>query len=185
MTEEYPYPADKYVLLGKITKAQGLRGEVKIYPFSGQPENFQGYRELVLVSKTGTVSPPMAVENVRTQGKTVIIKLSSLSNRNQAEAIEGRGVLFAKDLLPEPGDDEYYWYRYEDKLVKDLNGRDIGRVTSLFNNGAQDILVVKSGEEEILIPITKSIVVKETAEELTVDPPPGLLALYQEASDSR
>lgn len=185
MTEEYPYQTDKYVLLGKITKAQGLRGEVKIFSFSGQPENFLGYQELVLISKTGIISSPLAVENLRIQGKTAIVKLASITNRNQAEEIEGRGVLFAKDLLPEPADDEYYWYRYEGKMVRDLNGRNIGRVESLFNNGAQDILVVKSGEEEILIPITNNIVVRETAEELIVDPPPGLLELYNEAGDSR
>lgn len=185
MTEEYPYPTDKYVLLGKITKAQGLRGEVKVFSFSGQPENFQGYEELVLVSKTGTISPPLAVENLRIQGKTVIVKLASITNRTQAEKVEGRGVLLVKDLLPEPAGDEYYWYRYEGKLVRDLNGRNIGRVESLFNNGAQDILVVKSGKEEILIPITKSIVVREIAEELIVDPPPGLLDLYNETGDSR
>jgi len=185
MTEEYSYPTDKYVLLGKITKAQGLGGEVKIFSFSGQPENFQGYQELVLVSKTGTISLPLAVENLRIQGKTVVVKLVSITNRNQAEEIEGRGVLLAKDLLPEPAVDEYYWYRYEGKLVRDLNGRNIGRVESIFNNGAQDILVVKSGKEEILIPITKSIVVRETTEELIVDPPLGLLDLYNEVGDSR
>ncbi|GAB6191546.1 ribosome maturation factor RimM [Desulfocastanea catecholica] len=185
MTEEYPYPTDRYVLLGKITKAQGLRGEVKIFSFSGQPENFLGYEELVLVSKTGTISPPLAVENLRIQGKTAIVKLASVTNRNQAEELEGRGVLLAKDLLPEPAGDEYYWYRYEGKLVSDMNGRNIGRVESLFNNGAQDILVVKSGKEEILIPIIKSIIVRETDEELIVDPPPGLLDLYNETGDSR
>lgn len=185
MTEEYPYPTDVYVLLGKITKAQGLRGEVKIFAFSGQPENFMGYQELVLVNKTGTQSPPLAVENLRIQGKTVIVKLASITDRNQAEAIEGMGVLLAKDLLPEPAVDEYYWYRYEGKLVKDLSGRKIGRVENLFSNGAQDILVVKSGKEEILIPITNNIVVRETTEELIVDPPSGLLEVYNEAGVSR
>ncbi len=185
MTEEYPYPTDEYVLLGKITKAQGLRGEVKIFAFSGQPENFQGYSALVLVNRCGTRSVPLVVENLRIQGKTVIVKLVSITNRNQAEAIEGMGVLLAKDLLPELAGDEYYWHRYEGKLVKDLRDRNIGRVKSLFSNGAQDILVVKSGQAEILIPITKSIVVSETDEELIVDPPPGLLELFDETGDSR
>jgi len=185
MTEEYPYPTDEYVLLGKITKAQGLRGEVKIFAFSGQPENFLGYSTLVLVNRSGTMSVPLAVENLRIQGKTVIIKLVSITNRNQAEAIEGMGVLLAKNLLPEPACDEYYWYRFEGKLVRDLSGRSIGRVESLFSNGAQDILVVKSGKDEILIPITKDIVVRETSEELIVDPPPGLLELFNEAGESR
>ncbi len=75
-----------------------------------------------------------------------------------------------KNLLPDTAEDEYYWYQYEGKLVIDQDGQTIGRVESLFNNGAQDIMVVKSGEEEILIPMTKSIIVQETAEALIVDP---------------
>jgi 16S rRNA processing protein RimM len=69
-------------------------------------------------------------------------------------------------------------------LVVDLSGLTIGRVESLFSNGAQDVLVVKSGNEEILIPVTKSIIVSETAEEIIVDPPPGLLDLTNESGDS-
>jgi len=83
--------------------------------------------------------------------------------------------------LPAAGENEYYWHQYQDKLVVDLAGNTIGRVERLFNNGAQDILVIKSGKEEILIPITKSILVGETAENLIVNPPPGLLELNANA----
>ena len=112
------------------------------------------------------------------------MKLTPINTREQAEEIEGKGVLFSKTLLPETAEDEYYWYHYEGKLVVDVNGVTIGKVESLFNNGAQDVLVVKSGQEEILIPVTKSIIVSETAEELIVDPPPGLLDLTNESGDT-
>jgi 16S rRNA processing protein RimM len=184
MTKDYSYPADEYVLLGKITKAHGLRGEVKIFSFSGQPENFSEYKEIVLVNTSGKLSLPLAIEALRIHGKTAIVKLTSVNSRELAEKIEGRGVLLSKNLLPETAEDEYYWYRYEGKLVVDLSGLTIGRVESLFSNGAQDVLVVKSGNEEILIPVTKSIIVSETAEEIIVDPPPGLLDLTNESGDS-
>lgn len=184
MTKDYSYPADEYVLLGKITKAHGLRGEVKVFSFSGQPENFSEYKEIVLVDTTGKRSSPLTVESLKIQGKTAVVKLTSVNNREQAEEIEGKGVLYSKLLLPETAEGEYYWYRYEGKLVVDLNGLTIGKVESLFYNGAQDVLVVKSGQEEILIPVTKNIIVSETAEELIVDPPPGLLDLTNESGDS-
>ncbi|NOR26564.1 MAG: 16S rRNA processing protein RimM [Desulforhopalus sp.] len=183
MADDYSYPTDKYVLLGKVAKAHGLRGEVKIFSFSGQPENFCGYKEVILVNTTGNLSSAFAIEKFRVQGRTVIVKLDRVDSRGQAEEIEGMGVLLAKDLLPDTAEDEFYWYQYEGKLVFDQSGRSIGRVESLFNNGAQDIIVVKSGTEEILIPVTKSIIVKETAEELIVNPPPGLLDLKNEAGD--
>ncbi len=183
MAKDFSYPADEYVLLGKIAKAQGLRGEVKIFSFSGQPENFCGYKEIVLVDSSGKLSPPLAVLKFRVQGKFAIVQLASVDSRNLAEEIESRGVLLAKSLLPDTADGEYYWYQYEGKLVIDQNGHTIGRVESLFSNGAQDIMIVKSGEEEILIPITKSIIVQETAEELIVDLPPGLLDITNEAGE--
>jgi 16S rRNA processing protein RimM len=183
MVKDFSYPADKYVLLGKVTKAHGLQGEVKIFSFSGQPENFCGYKEIVLVDIAGNLSAPLTVEKFRVQGRTVIVQLASVTSRNLAEKIEGRGVLLAKNLLPDTTEDEYYWYQYEGKLVLDQSGQTIGRVESLFSNGAQDIMIVKSGEAEILIPITKSIIVRETAEELIVNPPPGLLDLTNESGN--
>lgn len=183
MAEDFSYPGDKFLLLGKIAKAQGLRGEVKIVSYSGQPENFSGYKELVLVDDSGNRSMPQVVEKLRIQGKTAIVQFSSVKNRNLAEEIVGLGVLLAKELLPETAEDEYYWYQYEGKLVLDRSGRNIGRVESLFNNGAQDVLVVRSAKDEILIPLTRSIIVRETDTELIIDPPPGLLDLAREAGE--
>jgi 16S rRNA processing protein RimM len=183
MADDYNYPTDKYVLLGKVTKAHGLRGEVKIFSFSGQPENFKGYKEISLVNYAGKLSTALAVEKFRVQGKTVIAQLATVKSRDRAEEIEGMGVLLAKELLPDSAKNEYYWYQYEGKMVFDQSGHTIGIVESLFNNGAQDIMVIKSGKNEILIPVTKSIIVSETAEQLIVNPPPGLLDLNNESGD--
>jgi len=183
MAEDYAYPKDTFILLGKITKVHGLRGEVKIFSYSGQPENFSGYKEIVLVDPAGNLSSPLVIRKLRVQGKTCIVQLDSVYSRELAEKIVGRGVLLAKNLLPMPVDNEFYWHQYEGKVVSLQDGRNIGRVESLFNNGAQDILVVVSGEKEILIPVTKDIIVRETAAELIVDPPPGLLDLAHDSAD--
>ena len=177
MTENFLYPADQYLLLGPVTKVHGLRGEVKIFCYSGQPDNFSGYREIVLVAKNGRLSTALAVEKFRVQGKTVIVQLASIASREQAEEIVGSGVLLAKSLLPTTDKDEYYCYQYEGKIVVDVDGQTIGKIVGLFHNGAQDILVVQSGQREILIPVTTSIIVGETEEQVIIDPPPGLLEL--------
>lgn len=180
MTENFSYPAHQYLLLGPVTKVHGLRGEVKIYCYSGQPENFSSYNEVVLVDGTGNLSPALGVEKFRIQGKAVIVRLAAITSREQAEKIVGNGVLLAKNLLPDTEEGEYYWYRYEGKCAADLNGQTIGRIVGLFNNGAQDILVVQAGKREILIPVTKSTIAGETEEQVIIDPPPGLLELGDE-----
>lgn len=177
MALDYLFPTDEYLLLGKITRAQGLQGELKVYLYSGQPGNVFNYNQLHLVSRDGVISSPLAVLKCRAHGKAAIVHLASITNRTDAEKVEGYGVLLAKNLLPEAGENEFYWHRYEDKLVIDLEGNTIGRVDHLFTNGAQDILVIKAGNNEILVPVTKSIIVSETAKELIIDPPPGLMEI--------
>ncbi|MGW8193625.1 MAG: ribosome maturation factor RimM [Desulforhopalus sp.] len=181
MTEEYTYPAEEYILLGKITKAHGLRGEVKIFCYSGHPENISGYHEIVLVDRSARLSRQYGVKNSRVQGKTAIVQLASITTRSEAEAIEGRGVLLAKKYLPDAGEGEYYWHQYIGKPVLDTNGDRLGRVKALFNNGAQDVLVVVGHLGEILIPVTKDTIVQDTAGELIADPPPGLIELNSDS----
>lgn len=181
MTEDYSFPPEDFILLGKVAKAHGLRGEVKIFPFSGMPENFAEYQEFIFVDRSGNLSPVIKVESSRAQGKTAVVKLASVTTRNQAEELEGLGVLLSIDHLPEASADEYYWHQYEGKLVVDESGKTIGKVSHLFNNGAQDILVIEDGKDEFLIPVTKDIVIDETRDKLIVKPPPGLLELYSES----
>lgn len=179
MVEDFSYPAEEYLLLGKVSKAHGMRGEVKIFLYSGQPENIRSYKELFLIDRQGKLFGPLSVLRSRDQGKLAIVQFASVTDRNQAEEIEGRGVLLAKTDLPEIADDEYYWHQYLGKAVVDVTGKILGRVEHIFRTGLQDVLVIKSvdADEEILIPVTREIIVGETAEELTVDPPPGLLEL--------
>ncbi|MBU1566003.1 MAG: ribosome maturation factor RimM [Proteobacteria bacterium] len=177
MTLDYVFPADEYLLLGKVTKAHGLHGELKIFLYSGQPENIAEYSEVLLIDRSGLISCPLAILKKRVQGKAVIVHLESIANRTQAEKVEDYGVLLARKHLAVIGEDEYYWHQYQDKLVVDLEGNTIGRVDHLFTNGAQDILVIKAGKEEILIPVTKSILVGESAGSLIVNPPPGLIEI--------
>jgi 16S rRNA processing protein RimM len=177
MTSDYIFPTDEYLLLGKVAKAHGLHGELKLFLYSGQPENIAAYSELLLINREGVISSPMSILTSRIQGKAAIVRLASIADRTQAERVEGSPVLLAKRDLPVVGDNEYYWCQYQDKLVVDLEGNTIGRVVRLFTNGAQDILVVKKGKDEILVPITKDILVGVTDEKLIVNPPPGLIGL--------
>lgn len=181
MADDYSFPDDDYVLVGKITKAHGLRGEVKVFPFSEEPTNLVRYKEVVLVDSRGSLSPPLAVTRSRVQGKTAVIQFAEMNDRTKAESVEGMGVLLVRDCLPEITEDEYYWHDYIGKLVVDRGGKEIGRVDHLFSNGAQDVLVVRGNGEEILIPVTKDIVTEGNDGSLLVDLPPGLLELNTDA----
>lgn len=181
MADDFSFPVDDYVLVGKITKAHGLRGEVKIFPFSEEPANLVRYKKLVLVDSRASLSPVLTVASSRVQGKTTVVQFAEIGDRTNAENVEGYGVLIAREDLPAVEGDEYYWHDYQGKLVVDQSGQEIGKVNHLFFNGAQDVLVIQGNGKEILIPVTKDIVVKESAGTLVIDPPLGLLELNTDA----
>ena len=185
MIQDYSFPTEDFLLLGKITKAHGMWGEVKIFSYSGQPANIKAYKELVLVNSKGDLTGPFAVLSCKVQGKTAIVRLDSITDRNQSEDLEGLGVLIGKKHLPDLTEDEFYWHQYVGKTVTDLDKRDIGRIATIFSNGTQDIMVIRAGDHEILVPISKSIVVVESAEKITINPPPGLLELYTDSDCER
>lgn len=178
MVRAYNYPEDKYVLVGKIKKPHGMRGEVNILSFSGVPDQFRDFGHAVLVSLQGKLSVPLQIERCRNHGKdSVLVVFREVSSRDEAEDIAGAGVLVTKDQLPSLCDDEYYWHDLYGKDVFDTANNEIGSVTSLFNNGAQDVLVIRKKEDnqELLVPVTRSTLISTDDGCLVIDPPPGLL----------
>lgn len=177
MTDDFHYPADIYILIGKIIIPHGLKGDIRIFSFAGQPENIQHYKNLVLVSPSGKLTQPYSVEKCRVKGKSAIVRLASVTDRNGAEAITGWGVLILKEDLPQPGEDEFYLRQLEGLTVETVDGLSLGTVTSIMSNGAQELLVVQDQDEEYLIPILDSIIIRYDAEKIIIAPPPGLLEI--------
>lgn len=176
-SSEFTYPVDVYLLLGTVVKAQGLRGEVKIQTFSHQPENFAHYPNLVLVDTKGKCTPAMAVSCYRIQGNNIIVQFESVTDRNHAKRLVGMGVLVERSVLPVLPEDEFYWHQIEGLQVSTTSGQYLGKVFAIFANGAQDVMVIRNGRDEYLVPLTKNIVRQQTDTTLIIEPPPGLLEI--------
>ncbi len=176
-TDIFTFAEDRFILIGKIAKPHGLRGEVKLFAYSDEPETLLEYKQVVLVDSRGCLSPNYEIERVRLQGKFAILKLSNIDDRNSAEAIHGRGVLIEKKDLSPVEDDEYYWYQLYDLPVSTETGTLLGTVSSVFSNGAQDIMIVKDQQQEYMIPILDTIIKEHNKEGIIIAPPPGLLEI--------
>ena len=175
MADAFTYPADRYVLIGKIGKPHGLKGGVWLHLFSGQPESISDYGQLVLVSQGGKVSAPLRITSCRIQGKAAIVGFEGTEDRNSANDLKGMGVLVNKKDMPPVGEGEYYYFQFLGLSVTTVDGRSLGQVENIFFNGAQDILVIVKGSQEVLIPILPSVIVRQSDRELIISPPPGLV----------
>lgn len=175
MTSSFSYPEEAYVLIGEVIKVHGLRGELKVACYSGQPENIAHYRRLALIGKGDTIPRGFSLEGSRVKEKTAIVRLQGLTDRNQAELLVGHGVLVLREDLPPLADNEFYWRDVAGRRVLDTEGRELGIVSQLFSNGSQDIMVVTGGRNEFLVPVVTDIVVAIREDAVVIDPPPGLL----------
>lgn len=179
-----------YVVVGKVTQAHGIKGEVKIFPYSGWPDDFDFYQDVVLSSEvalgddqrlddTSGSGKIYIIEQNRSQGKVAIVRLEGVTSRNDAEPLCGLNVLVKKDKLPPIESGEYYWHDLEGMQVITDDGRKIGKVVSLMATGAHDILVVSDKGREYLIPAKEEFVanIDMDAGSIVIMPPPGLLEL--------
>ncbi len=183
MADSFPFEAETYVLIGKVTKAHGIKGELKIRAYSGELQSITQHKELILVSKNGHVSPAFHVVRARTGNKEAIVSLKGVTDRNQSEELCGKGVLVFKENLPDLDADEFYLHELKGLQVQTEDGQDIGIVIAFFDNGVQDILVVKSGKNEILIPLIPGMITERNTSCLIIAPPPGLLEINSGDSD--
>ena len=96
-----------FILIAEVIKAQGLRGELKVFCYSGQPENLKMYRSLVLEGKGNEMPQEHALQSSRSQGGSAILQLEGITDRDSAERCVGKLVFVAKSDIPPLRDDEF------------------------------------------------------------------------------
>lgn len=168
-----------HILVGKVIKPHGIKGEIKVFPYSRTPANFKVYREVLLAGKSEGDARHFTIRSCRVQGGAVILKLDGVETRSAAEVYSGFGVWVAKIALAEPAPDEFYWHEMVGARVFVGDGRELGSVSSIFETKAHDVLVVKGGGKEYLIPILENLLRDwdRAARTLVIDVPPGLLEI--------
>jgi len=145
------------VPLARITKPHGVRGELRVFPLSGESQNLGTLKKVHVRSDSGTTRA-FDVEGCRPHKNLFLIKLVGVDGFDAAKALVGRELLAqASDLAPlEEG--EHYWFELVGLRVLTHDGKDIGVVENLFATGANDVLVVRQGDRERLLPYIDEVV---------------------------
>lgn len=174
--------AGEWILLGRITKPHGIRGEVKVAPFSRQPENFLDYKELLVSPEDSERRSPYKVDKARVLGKQVLLQLQGCGTRSQAEELAGCRVWIRRQDLPQPGDNEFYLFELENKTVVTADGVELGQVTGILDTPAHDILSITGRGREYLIPLEAGFIKEIGDDKVVLDVPPGLLDINRNSS---
>ncbi len=147
---------DRLILLGVFGAPQGVRGEVRVKSLTADPSAIGAYGPLTDKGRART----FVFESLRPlKDDMLVARLAGVSTRTAAEALKGAEIFARRDQLPPPADDEFY---YDDLIgleAVDAEGAPIGRVVSLMNYGAGDVLEIApaQGGETILLPFSKRV----------------------------
>ena len=170
---------EHFVLMGKVAKPHGIKGEIKIFPFSGQPEDFKVYRQIILYNSDTGEGEEYEFERCRVQGKFTVIKLHNVGSRNESELLSGLTVWVHKEQMPSLEPDEFYWHEMIGLDVYTGSNENLGKVISLFSTPAHDVLVVKGKGREYLIPAKNEFIqlTDVASKRLTIKKLAGLLEM--------
>ena len=161
-------PAER-VELGKVVGVWGVRGYVKIYSYTREPEGIARYPVWILHSPEGEIS--VNVIECRRQGRSLVAQLEGIEDRDQAGKMVGNRVSIRTSDLPGLSQGEYYWRQLIGLEVVNIEGHQLGRVEYLLETGANDVLVIADDSVQRLIPYVPEVIndVDLDAGVLTVD----------------
>lgn len=166
-------PSRDRLLLGEIGAAQGLKGEVRLHSYTGEPAAIARYGPLH--DEGGRT---IEIESVRVTPKALIARIKGITTREAAEALARTKLYVERARLPERQEEEWYHADLIGLAALDRQGERIGVVVAVQNFGAGDLIEVKpvKGEATVLVPFTRATVPEVDVEggRLILDPPEGL-----------
>lgn len=153
--------------MGRVVAAVGIRGEVRVKTFTGDPEGLAGYERWVVKTRQGWHEMPLEAFALRPNGP--VAKLGGCDDRDAAERLRGADIAIPREEFVEEGQGIYQVDLIGLDVVDEQQGK-LGVVDSFVETGTTSVMVVK-GVRERLIPFVDEYVkeVDRDAKRIVVD----------------
>ncbi len=165
----------RYLAIGSIAGAHGIRGEVKVNVLTDYPERFRAGAKLYVGTEREARS--VEIQTARPHKQYYLVKFSQVPDRNAAELLAGQLVLILTEQAMPLAEHENYAHDLLGLQVETQEGQALGLLTDILATGANDVYVVTGGESELLVPALREVVlsVDLEARRMVVRLPEGLL----------
>ncbi|MFF2661807.1 ribosome maturation factor RimM [Kitasatospora sp. NPDC058032] len=165
------------LVVGKIGRAHGIRGDVSVEVRTDEPELRLGPGAVLLTDPAS--AGPLTVESGKVHSGRLLLRFAGVKDRNGAEALRGTILIAEVDPEERPDDpEEYYDHQLIGLDVVLLDGTLVGELTEVVHLPYQDLLTVKKPDgTEALVPFVSRIVptIDLENQRAVIDPPPGLI----------
>ena len=141
------------IKLGKITAPQGIKGEVRVYPYTDKPTRFSEIEAVLLNGRR------CRIEKARYMKNMAILKLEGIDDRNAAEAVRNRELLLPREELWKQPEDTYFVDDLVGCAVVSEDGAPVGTLKTIHSRPAQDLYEIeKEDGSSFLLPAVKEFV---------------------------
>ena len=141
------------IKLGKITAPQGIKGEVRVYPYTDKPTRFSENEAVLLNGRR------CRIEKARYMKNMAILKLEGIDDRNAAEAMRNRELLLPREELWQQPEDTYFVDDLVGCAVVSEDGAPVGTLKTIHSRPAQDLYEIERADgSSFLLPAVKEFV---------------------------
>ena len=142
--------------MGRVVAPYAVKGWIKLQTYTEYLDSLLDY-EVWRLGRNGNWRDYRLLDG-KVHGQTLLASLEGVGDRTAAEALMGLDVAVLRQEMPEAEEDEYYWDDLVGLDVVNLAGETLGRVAGLLETGANDVLQVRDGDRERLIPFVEAVV---------------------------
>ncbi|MBQ8506407.1 MAG: 16S rRNA processing protein RimM [Clostridia bacterium] len=147
-----------YLLIGEITKPQGVQGELKLRPITCDPYRFEGMDYAYL--KDGENYKKVSISVRRVGADAIFFRMEGIQTRNDAETMRGQLLYIDRAHAVELDEDSTFICDLMGLKGVLSDGSEIGKIVDVMQPGGNDVYVFKGARGEVLVPALKSVVVK-------------------------
>ena len=141
------------IKLGKITAPQGIKGEVRVYPYTDKPTRFSEIEAVLLDGRR------CRIEKARYMKNMAILKLEGIDDRNAAEAMRNRELLLPREELWKQPEDTYFVDDLVGCAVVSEDGAPVGTLKTIHSRPAQDLYEIERADgSSFLLPAVKEFI---------------------------
>ncbi len=143
----------EYLEAGKVVGTHGIKGEIRVLPWSDGSDFLLGFKRVFLSDKT-----ELSLVSAKPHGNITLVKIKGVDTIEDAEKLRGKTLLVSRDDCDiEEG--RYFVSELISCTVFDADsGEKLGSICDVSETGANDVWHIKSGEKEFLIPVIDDVV---------------------------
>ena len=147
----------KYLEIGQIVNTFGIKGMVKVKPFTDNIERFSNLEKIYIKNKSGQTE--YKIQEVKYHKNMVLVKFEGIENPEQANLLRNSYLMIDREEEKPLEEGTYYIVDMIGMDVYTDEGEKLGNIEDIFNTGSNDIYVVKSElGKQILLPAISDVV---------------------------